>query len=54
MGLMGINEFLPSNDLLMLAGQVLCNEQAITIEVCTNVLFIVAGFSSDQFPRVSV
>jgi hypothetical protein len=51
---MGIHEFLPNSELLTLAGQVLCNEQAITVDICANVLFIVAGFSSEQLNRVSV
>jgi len=51
---MGINEFTPSNELMALVGQVLCNEQAITVEICANALFIVAGFNSAQLNRVSV
>jgi hypothetical protein len=53
MGLMGIHEFLPSNDLLTLAGQFVCNEQVITVEVCANVLFLIGGFNSEQLNRVS-
>jgi hypothetical protein len=50
---MGIHEFMPSSELLTLVGQVLCNEQAITVEICANVLFIVAGFNSEQLDKVS-
>jgi hypothetical protein len=51
---MGIYEFMPSNDLLTLVGQVACNEQAITVDICANVLFIIAGFNSEQLNKVSV
>ena len=54
LGLMGIHEFLPSNDLLSLVGQLLCNEQVPTVEICANALFIIAGFNSEQLNRVSV
>jgi lysosomal acid lipase/cholesteryl ester hydrolase len=49
--LMGIYEFLPSNELLSLVGQALCNQQAITVDICANVLFIIAGFDSAQLNK---
>jgi hypothetical protein len=52
--LLGIYEFMPSSELLTLVGQVLCNEQAITVEICAYVLFIIAGFNSEQLDKVSV
>ena len=54
LGLMGIYEFLPSSQLLSLVGQLLCNDQAITVDICANVLFIIAGFDSQQLNEVSV
>ena len=51
---MGFYEFLPSSELLTSAGQVLCNEQAITSDICGNVLFIIGGFDSQQLNEVSV
>jgi hypothetical protein len=54
MGLMGYYEFMPSNQLLTLIGQALCNEQAITVETCANILFMVAGYDSGQLNKVSV
>jgi hypothetical protein len=53
-GLMGYYEFMPSNELLTLSGQFYCNEQAITADICANILFIVAGFDSAQINKVSV
>ena len=54
LNLMGIYEFLPSNQLLTLVGQLLCNDQAITVDICANVLFIIAGFDSAQLNKVNV
>jgi len=51
---MGFYEFMPSNHLLTLIGQAMCHEQAITVEMCANVLFMVAGYDSGQINRVSV
>jgi triacylglycerol lipase len=51
---MGPYEFMPNSLLLTLVGQVMCHEQAITVEICANALFIVAGFNSEQLNRVSV
>jgi hypothetical protein len=51
---MGIYEFMPSNELLALIGEVLCNEQAITVDMCGNVLFLIAGFDSGRLNKVNV
>jgi hypothetical protein len=50
---MGFNEFLPSSKLLTSVGQFLCNEKAITSDICSNALFIIAGFDSQEFNEVS-
>jgi len=49
-----MDEFLPHNELLSQAGQTLCNEKAITVEICTNSLFLIAGFDSEQLNKVRV
>lgn len=46
--LMGIYEFLPTDDLLMKAQKEICKEQAPVIEMCANVLFLLGGFNSAQ------
>ena len=51
---MGYYEFMPSNELLTLIGQVYCNEQAITVDICANVLFMIGGYDSGQLNKVSV
>jgi hypothetical protein len=54
LNLMGIHEVLPSSELLSLFGQVMCNDQAITVDICANFLFIIVGFDSEQLNKVNV
>jgi hypothetical protein len=51
---MGPYEFMPSSELLTMIGQAMCHEQAPTVEMCANALFMVGGFNSEQLNRVSV
>ncbi|KAK7871600.1 hypothetical protein R5R35_001792 [Gryllus longicercus] len=46
--LMGINEFLPNTELNAVMGEKLCRDTAPTQAVCSNVIFLVAGFDSEQ------
>lgn len=46
--ILGIHEFLPSNEVLTIGGQQACNDEAITQSMCSNVLFLIAGFNSEQ------
>jgi hypothetical protein len=50
--LMGVYEFLPHTELLSLIGEVLCNDNAITVDICSNVLFLIAGYDSSQLNKV--
>jgi lysosomal acid lipase/cholesteryl ester hydrolase len=45
---LGIYEFLPTNELLSLGGQAACRDEAWTQALCYNVLFLIAGFNSAQ------
>jgi lysosomal acid lipase/cholesteryl ester hydrolase len=54
LNLMGIHELLPSSELLSLVVQVMCNDQAITVDICADVLFITIGFDYEQLNKVSV
>lgn len=45
MNLLGIHEFLPSNELMATAGQALCSDNSVTQWVCTNALFVICGFN---------
>lgn len=53
-GLLGIYEFLPSNELFALGGQVACREEEFTQAICENILFLIAGYKSDQMNQVSL
>jgi hypothetical protein len=50
---MGVYEFMPRSELLTLIGQALCNDKAITVDLCSNVLFLIAGYDSAQLNKVS-
>jgi hypothetical protein len=50
--LIGIYEFLPKSELLSLIADSLCNDHAITVDLCANVLFLMAGFDSLQLNKV--
>lgn len=41
--LLGIDEFLPSNDFYDLIGQEECKENTTTILVCESILFLICG-----------
>ncbi|KDR16428.1 Lipase 3 [Zootermopsis nevadensis] len=49
--LMGVYEFLPHSGLLTLIGELFCNDEAITVDICSNVLFLIAGYDSSQLNR---
>jgi hypothetical protein len=51
---MGSYEFMPSSELMTMIGQAMCNEQAVTADICANSLFMVAGYDSEQLNTVSV
>ncbi|KAJ4452179.1 hypothetical protein ANN_03697, partial [Periplaneta americana] len=51
--LMGGFEFLPHSDLLSYIGGALCNDEALFADVCTNAIFLVCGFDSEQLDQVS-
>ncbi|XP_044255204.1 lipase 3-like [Tribolium madens] len=46
--LIGVNEFLPSNEFMALVGDVLCGDDDITQILCTNALFAICGFSASE------
>lgn len=49
----GLYEFLPSSDLFTQLGQTLCHDEAITQMICTNIIFMIAGYNSQQLNTVS-
>ncbi|KYB28092.1 Lipase 1-like protein [Tribolium castaneum] len=46
--LIGINEFLPSNEFIAMVGDVICGDDDITQLLCTNALFAICGFSPSE------
>ncbi|XP_053606911.1 lipase 3-like [Plodia interpunctella] len=48
LSLIGVGEFLPNNNVMTWAGQALCMDEALFQPVCSNILFLVAGWSQDQ------
>lgn len=49
-----MNEFLPSSELNTVAAHMFCGEDSIFLPVCTNILFLIAGFSPNQLNTVSI
>ncbi|KAK7863074.1 hypothetical protein R5R35_010998 [Gryllus longicercus] len=48
LNIMGVNEFLPNNELMTLGGKLLCQDKALTQFMCENVLFLIAGYDSEE------
>ncbi|CAL8103706.1 unnamed protein product [Orchesella dallaii] len=48
LGMFGLYEFLPSNAFMDFIGQTVCHQNSLIKDICSNVLFLVAGFDSDQ------
>ena len=48
---LGVNEFMPNNEVMSIAGQLFCQNHSPFQEVCANILFLIAGYSSDQLDR---
>nr|CAD7415932.1 unnamed protein product [Timema poppensis] len=48
MKMIGMHEFLPNSEFLTLVGGVFCNDDAITQQLCDNILFLLCGYDQDQ------
>ncbi|KAL5288763.1 hypothetical protein ACFFRR_009149 [Megaselia abdita] len=46
--LIGVNEFLPSSEFLGLFSQIMCKDQSLTQEICTNAIFIFTGYDKNE------
>lgn len=51
MSLLGVYEFLPSNEMMVKGGQLVCKDESPIQEVCANVLFLLCGYNSQQLNR---
>uniref|UniRef100_A0A1B0CG72 Partial AB-hydrolase lipase domain-containing protein n=1 Tax=Lutzomyia longipalpis TaxID=7200 RepID=A0A1B0CG72_LUTLO len=52
--LLGMNEFMPSNSMMQMGGYLTCRDSSPFQEVCSNVLFLIAGFNSEQLNRTQL
>ncbi|EDW64196.1 lipase 3 isoform X1 [Drosophila virilis] len=46
--LIGVHEFLPKNEFIVMFNQLICDETTITKEICSNVIFLTTGFDKSQ------
>lgn len=49
-----ITEFMPNTKFLVDHSQVVCHDNAMTQDVCSNILFLVAGYNSEQLNKVNL
>ena len=49
---LGMYEFLPSSQLMSAITSRLCSDTSIVQAVCTNVLFLIAGYDSEELDTV--
>lgn len=49
-----ITEFMPNTKFLVDHSQVVCHDNAMTQDVCSNILFLVAGYNSEQLNKVCI
>lgn len=50
--MIGVNEFLPSSGINTQAGELLCKDKALTQKVCSNFLFLMAGYDTKELNEV--
>ncbi|XP_044254643.1 lipase 3-like [Tribolium madens] len=48
LNLIGIREFLPSNEFISMGGNILCGDDSLTQILCKNALFAICGFSPKE------
>lgn len=49
--MLGVYEFLPSDQMMIDGGKLVCKDESPFQEVCANVLFLLSGFNSEQLDR---
>lgn len=49
--MLGVTEFLPSNEMMILGGQKACEDSSVLQKACANALFLVCGYDSAQMNR---
>jgi len=48
LGMFGLYEFLPSSKFMEFLGQTVCHQNSPVKDLCSNVLFLIAGYNADQ------
>lgn len=51
MRMLGVTEFLPSDKMMVLGGQKLCEDSSVLQEACVNALFLISGYDSAHMNR---
>lgn len=51
MKMLGVHEFLPSDEMMIDGGKLVCMDESPFQEVCANALFLIGGFNSEQLNR---
>uniref|UniRef100_W8C916 Lipase 1 n=1 Tax=Ceratitis capitata TaxID=7213 RepID=W8C916_CERCA len=46
--LIGAHEFLPGNEFMTMFSQIICDEDTFTLNICSDVLFLIVGFDKAQ------
>jgi hypothetical protein len=49
--MLGVYEFMPSNDMMLKSGKMLCMKSSAKRELCANALFLLCGYDSMQLNR---
>lgn len=52
--MLGVYEFLPSNDMMIEGGKLVCKDESPVQEICANVLFLLCGYNSAQLNRTII
>ncbi|XP_047122208.1 lipase 3-like [Schistocerca piceifrons] len=46
--LIGLNEFLPNSEFIQMVGDIMCNDDAFTQDICSNIMFLIGGYNPDE------
>ncbi|KAF0291503.1 Gastric triacylglycerol lipase [Amphibalanus amphitrite] len=52
--LMGLNEFLPSDELMTLLAEMVCEPWEATSEICDEILFLLCGYDPEQLNQTAL
>jgi lysosomal acid lipase/cholesteryl ester hydrolase len=54
MKMLGAYEFMPSNQMMIDGGKLICKDSSPLQELCANVLFLMSGYNSQQLNRTII